>query len=62
MTFSNETLSGTQTYSEFEMIADPNVMITGNITFEATQVTLGTGVEIQSGTVFEIMMMNKTYH
>ncbi|NND06529.1 MAG: CAP domain-containing protein [Saprospiraceae bacterium] len=58
MTFSNETLTGTQTYRHCEIIADPNVLVTGNITFEANQVTLGTGVEIQSGFVFEITMMN----
>ncbi len=58
MTFSNETLSGTHTYTDCEIIADPNVLITGDITFEATQVTLGVGVEVQAGAVFEIMMMN----
>lgn len=58
MTFDNETLSGTNTYTDCEIIADPNVLITGNITFEATLVTLGIGVEIQSGAEFEIVIMN----
>ncbi len=58
MTFSNETISGTQTYTDCEIIADPNVTIQGNITFEATTVTLGEGVEITPGTIFQIMMTN----
>lgn len=34
MVFSNTTLSGTQTYSSCEIIADPNVMIDGQIIFK----------------------------
>ncbi len=54
MTFSNETLSGTQTYQSCEIIADPNVTISGDIIFQAPNVTLDNNVEVPAGATLEI--------
>ena len=54
MLFNNETLSGTQTYTACEIIADPNVMIDGLIIFQAGTVTLGENVEIPMGATFDV--------
>lgn len=54
MTFSNETLSGTQTYQSCEIIANPNVTISGDIIFQAPNVTLDNNVEVPAGATLEI--------
>jgi len=54
MTFSNTTLSGTQTHTACEIIADPNVTISGDIIFEAPKVTLDNNVDVPLGATLEI--------
>ncbi|MBK8501492.1 MAG: CAP domain-containing protein [Saprospiraceae bacterium] len=54
MVFSNMTLSGEQTFTACEIIADPNVMISGQIIFEAGTVTLGENVEIPMSATLEV--------
>lgn len=56
MIFSNETITGPVTYTNCEIIADPNVDIIGNVTFEASSVYLGPDVEIPLGSIFIIEM------
>ncbi|MCB0687719.1 MAG: CAP domain-containing protein [Saprospiraceae bacterium] len=54
MVFSNTELNGTQTYNSCEIIADPNVMISGDIIFQAGSVTLGENVEVPENATLEI--------
>jgi hypothetical protein len=54
MVFSDVTLSGSKTYSACEIIADPNVMISGQIIFQAGSVTLGENVEIPISATLEV--------
>ncbi|MDH3246030.1 MAG: CAP domain-containing protein, partial [Saprospiraceae bacterium] len=54
ITFSNETLSGTQTYQSCEIVADPNVTISGDIIFQAPNVTLDNNVVVPAGATLEI--------
>ena len=54
MIFSDVTLSGSQTYTSCEIIADPNVLITGQIIFQAGSVTLGENVEIPISATLEV--------
>jgi uncharacterized protein YkwD len=56
MVFSNTTLSGSQTYASCEIIADPNVMINGQIIFQAGSVTLGENVEIPLSATLEVQI------
>ena len=56
MVFSNTTLSGSQTYTSCEIIADPNVMISGQIIFQASTVTLGENVEIPMSATLEVQI------
>ncbi len=58
MEFSNQTLSGAQTYQSCEIIANPNVTITGQITFDADNVQLGSNVEVRNGASLEIRVSN----
>ena len=54
MTFSNENLNENQTYTYCEIIADPNVTISAQIIFQATEVTLGSGFEIPLGASLQV--------
>ena len=56
MTFSNQTLSGSNTYTDCEIIADPNVMISGQIIFQASTVTLGQSVEVPMGATLDVQI------
>lgn len=54
MVFSNTNLSGSQTYNSCEIIAEPNVTISGQIIFQAGSVTLGQNVEIPYNATLEV--------
>lgn len=54
MVISNTTLNGTQTYTSCEIIADPNVIIDGEIIFQAGSVTLGINVEVPQNATLDI--------
>ena len=54
MAFQNQTLHGSTTYTDCEIIADPNVTISGQIIFEASSVLLGTEVIVPAGATFEV--------
>jgi len=56
MVFSNVNLNGAQTYNSCEIIADPNVMISGDIIFQAGSVTLGQNVEVPTNATLEIQI------
>ncbi|NND33688.1 MAG: hypothetical protein HKN76_13955, partial [Saprospiraceae bacterium] len=56
MVFSNTNLNGTQTYTSCEIVADPNVSISGEILFEAPTVILGLDVEVPLGAIFEVQV------
>jgi uncharacterized protein YkwD len=56
MVFSNETLNGSQTYTSCEIIADPNVLISGEIVFQAGTVTLGENVEVPVSATLEVQI------
>ena len=60
MTLSNMTINTNTTYTECEIVADPNVTIdAGEVIFEANTVTLGSNVEITPGTVFEVRLLTQ---
>ncbi|MBX2815204.1 MAG: CAP domain-containing protein [Saprospiraceae bacterium] len=54
MVVNNETLGGTQTLSDCEVIIRNNVMITGQITIQADEVSLENNNEVRTGATLEI--------
>ena len=54
MVFSNTTLNVSQTYTDCEIMADPNVTISAQIIFNASTVTLGDNVTIPLGATLDI--------
>ncbi len=56
MIFQNQTLSGNQTYSDCEIVADPKVTISGQIIFNANTVTLGNDVTIPLGATLNVQI------
>ena len=54
MVFSNTTLNVNQTYTDCEIMADPNVTISAQIIFNASTVTLGNNVTIPLGATLDI--------
>jgi uncharacterized protein YkwD len=58
MVFSNTTLTGSETHTSCEIIADPNVVISGDIIFQANCVILGNNVEIPANATFEVQIPN----